>query len=196
MPYLRYSEYGGFVQDQWRATIRLTLNLGLRYDLFTPVSERYNRLSDFLLGFGNSGAGGTKRHFFEHSWHPETRFQPAHRCWLIGSASKTVIRGAYGLFYFNEEGSGGSSRLFINYPFAAQFTVSCSATAPCLSTSAEFPQTLSANNLPTAVYQPSTNLTPNMQQWNTTLERQVGSGTGAAGRLRWQPWQPSQSEHQ
>jgi len=32
---------------------------------------------------------------------------------------------------------------------------------------------VSANNLPTAVYQPTTNLTPNVQQWNVTVERQV-----------------------
>ena len=50
---MRYSEYGAFVQDQWHATTRLTLSLGLRYDLFTPVSERHNRQSDFLF---NSGA--------------------------------------------------------------------------------------------------------------------------------------------
>jgi hypothetical protein len=35
------------------------------------------------------------------------------------------------------------------------------------------PQTLSANNLPVVVYQPTPNLTPNVQQWNFTLERQI-----------------------
>ena len=48
-PYERYSEYGAFGQDQWHATKRLTVSLGLRYDLFTPVSERHNRQSDFLF---------------------------------------------------------------------------------------------------------------------------------------------------
>lgn len=172
VPYLRYSEYGGFVQDQWRATSRLTLNLGLRYDLFTPVSEQHNRLSDLFLDSGTlvlAGQNGISSSILQIQKHD---FSPR-----IGAAyrlgDKTVIRSAYGLFYFNEEGAGGSSRLFINYPFAAQFTVSCSSTAPCLSTSGGIPQTVSANNLPTAVYQPSTNLTPNMQEWNFTLERQV-----------------------
>jgi hypothetical protein len=172
VPYLRYSEYGGFVQDQWRATSRLTLNLGLRYDLFTPVSEQHNRLSDFFLHSGTialAGQNGISSSILQiqkHDFSP--RIGVAYRL-----GDKTVIRSAYGLFYFNEQGAGGSSRLFINYPFAAQFTVSCSSTAPCLSTSSGIPQTVSANNLPTAVYQPSTNLTPNMQQWNLTLERQV-----------------------
>jgi len=173
-PYERYSEYGTFVQDQWRATNRLTINLGLRYDLFTPVSERYNRQSDFFLGSGTlvlAGQNGISSSILglqKHDFSP--RIGLAYRL-----GDKTVIRAAYGLFYFNEQGIGGSTRLFINYPFAAQFTVTCSSTAPCLSTSTGIPETLSANNLPTAVYQPTTNLTPSMQQWNFTVERQLVS---------------------
>jgi hypothetical protein len=44
---------------------------------------------------------------------------------------------------------------------------------PCLSTSTGIPNTLSANNLPVVVYQPTSNLTPNVHQWNFTIERQL-----------------------
>ena len=37
--------WGGFIQDNWRATEKLTINLGLRYDLEIPRTERYNRMS-------------------------------------------------------------------------------------------------------------------------------------------------------
>src|SRR5439155_25363851 len=36
-----------YFQDNWRATSRLTLNLGLRYELTLPRTERYNRMSYF-----------------------------------------------------------------------------------------------------------------------------------------------------
>ena len=171
-PYARYSEYGSFVQDQWRATARLTVNLGLRYDLFTPVSERYNRLSDFLPGPGTlaiAGQNGNSASILglqKHDFGP--RLGLAYRL-----GDKTVIRAAYGLYYFNEQGTGGSTRLFINYPFALQYTVSCSSTVPCLSTSTGIPPATSASSLPNAVYQPASNLTSNVQQWNLTLERQL-----------------------
>ena len=172
VPYETYTEYGGFVQDTWRATNRLTVNLGLRYDLFTPLSERYNRQSDFLLKSGTlalAGQNGYSASILNTQTHDfSPRIGLAYR-----AGEKTVIRAAYGLFYFNEVGSGGSSRLFINNPFAAQYAVSCSATVPCLSTSTGIPNIPSASNLPTMVYQPTPNLTPNVQQWNFTVERQI-----------------------
>lgn len=173
-PYVRYSEYGAFVQDQWHATTRLTLSLGLRYDLFTPVSERHNRQSDFLFNSGAlvlAGRNGVSRSILGLQRHDiSPRIGLAYR---IGK--RTVIRSAYGLFYFNEQGIGGSTRLFINYPFAVQYTVTCSSTVPCLKTSAGIPPASSANSLPTVVYQPIANLTPNLQQWHLTVEHQLGS---------------------
>ena len=41
--------FAGYAQDDWRVTTKLTLNLGLRYDLDTPRTERYNRMNYFDL---------------------------------------------------------------------------------------------------------------------------------------------------
>jgi Carboxypeptidase regulatory-like domain len=173
-PFVSYSEIGAFIQDSWRASPRLTLTGGFRWDLFTPPTERDNRQSDFnpatgtILIAGQNGVSSGILQMKKADFSPRIGF-----AYRVGAA--TVVRGAYGFYYFNEQGTGGSARLFINYPSIQTFSVSCSATAPCLSTSTGIPQTSSASNLPTAVYQPVNNPTPNMQQWNLTVERQLNS---------------------
>lgn len=180
IPYDSYTEYGAFIQDQWRVSQKLTVNIGLRWDLATPVSERHDRLSDFFLTSGtialagHNGISDTILGIQKHDFSP--RLGLAYKL-----TEKTVVRAAYGLFYFDEQGTGGSTRLFINYPFAPTYAVTCSSTVPCLSTSTGIPATSSSNNLPTAVYQPTPNLTPNMQQWNFTLERQIAKSLVARG---------------
>src|SRR5262245_3388071 len=41
--YLRGNEYQGFAQDNWKASKRLTVNLGVRYEYSSPLSEKFNR---------------------------------------------------------------------------------------------------------------------------------------------------------
>ncbi len=44
--YLTRPYYGGYVQDTWRATNNLTLDIGLRYEVQVPYLERYNRMAE------------------------------------------------------------------------------------------------------------------------------------------------------
>ena len=174
-PVLNYTEFGGFVQYTWRTTPRLTITSGLRYDLFTNPVERKNRQSDFVpgpngfVGMANGGStvalagqGGVSSGILRTQ---STNFSPR-----IGLAyrlgEKTVVRGAYGLFYFDEQGTGGSARLFINYPDITTNSVNCTSTVPCLNTSSGIPNTAGAGVLPQVTYMPISNPTSNVQQWN------------------------------
>lgn len=181
VPYESYSELGAFIQDTWRISPRLTLTPGLRYDLFTDPVEKHNRQSDFIPGDGGftgtgltgsialAGQGGYSRGILNTQ---NKNFSPrVGLAWRIGD--KNVVRGAYGLFYFDEQGTGSSARLFINYPDTVTNAVNCTNTTPCLSTSAGLPSSSSPDNLPQVVYLPVSNAASNVQQWNATLERQM-----------------------
>jgi len=98
--------HGFFFQDDWRATPRLTLNLGLRYDLDTPRTERFNRtnhfdrdvrspLADVVPGFENLKGGlvfvGVEgRNRYQYNW-DTNNFAP--RLGLAGDGKDRGSRG-------------------------------------------------------------------------------------------------------
>ncbi|MEO8657898.1 MAG: TonB-dependent receptor [Bryobacteraceae bacterium] len=53
--YFRQKEIGLYVNDTWKLTSRLTLDAGLRWDYWTPYSEKYNRLVNLDLNSVNKG---------------------------------------------------------------------------------------------------------------------------------------------
>jgi outer membrane receptor protein involved in Fe transport len=57
----RYHDYSAFVQDDWTVSPRLTLNLGVRYDLFGPSREVFNRMSFLNPNLPNPAADALAR---------------------------------------------------------------------------------------------------------------------------------------
>ena len=94
--------YAAFLQDDWRVTSRLTLNLGVRYELNTVLKEKNNLLGNFdpTLGLIQDGAGGVKGVYNgdHNNFSPRVGF-----AWDIAGNGKTVVRGGAGILY--EQGS-------------------------------------------------------------------------------------------
>ncbi len=124
--------YAAYVQDDWKLSPRLTVNLGFRWDYEAPAAERFNRM---LTGFAfeqpspiaaavraspaaagcpacsnlrgalfYAGASGNARQAFNRDLN---NFQPR-----VGVSwrfrDKLVFRGGYGLVYLGQEAFGGS----------------------------------------------------------------------------------------
>jgi hypothetical protein len=102
-------QYSGYVQDNWKISRKLTLNLGLRYDVTLPRTERYNRMESVdpnvvsplvVPGLGTLHGGEVFASPSDRTVYniDATNFQPR-----FGFAwqplSKTVVRGGYGIFY-------------------------------------------------------------------------------------------------
>jgi hypothetical protein len=117
---LRGQEYSSYVQDDFKVSSRLTLNLGLRYDLYPGFYEDHNRLSNLnpLTGIVElAGQDGAPRSFYNTNY---LNFSPR-----IGFAyavdSKTVIRGGYGISYL--DANNFVSYVGANPPFTQSFSL-------------------------------------------------------------------------
>jgi Carboxypeptidase regulatory-like domain len=89
--------YSGFVADDWRASKRLSLNFGLRYEYSTVVQEAHNLLGNFDPSLGMVQVG----HQISSLYQPDhTNVGPrAGFAWDIIGDGRTVVRGGGGLMY-------------------------------------------------------------------------------------------------
>ncbi len=114
----RWKLYRPFVQDDWRVSKNLTLNLGLAWAMATPESEVGNRQSDFdpatgkfLIAGVNAGASAG----INMDW---TALEPR-----LGAAwkpfARTVVRGGYAIFH-DSSWNMGAQGLWQNPPYYAE----------------------------------------------------------------------------
>jgi hypothetical protein len=115
-------EDGIFGQDDWRVNRRLTVNLGLRWDLLTRPFEAHNQQAAFdvavgtpqygtVLEAGKNGVPASIIHQDYHNFGPRVGFAYD----LMGDG-KTVVRGGFGMFYYLDYG-GINNQLGEQAPF-------------------------------------------------------------------------------
>ncbi|MBS1806655.1 MAG: TonB-dependent receptor [Acidobacteria bacterium] len=182
-----YQNFSAYAQDTWRATSRMTLTYGLRYDVNPAPSEKDGREPVTVLTLNNPTSlapRGTR--FYETTYN---NFGPrVGVSYQLSQKSGTVVRGGFGVFYdlgYSFTGTAFSTTL---YPNARTLSLTNQTfTAP---TAAVQPPAVSANPPYPRIfaYQPDFKL-PYTLQYNLAIEQAIGASNvvkatyvGANGR--------------
>jgi outer membrane receptor protein involved in Fe transport len=181
---MRKHDYSGFVQDDWKVSSKLTLNLGLRYDYLGWPYSRDNTLGSFDIDTGQylwdgtnpvTGAGPNARRGIVN---PDYKnFAPR-----VGAAyrlgNKTTVRSGYGIFYTGDylwEAQGIRG----NYPYAISETLTnLNVIQPSSPLETTFSPILTVTRGADVPLQDQhivnrNNKTSYVQQWNFTVQRRL-----------------------
>ncbi len=142
---LRWSEYGAYLQDDWRVLPNLTLNLGMRYEYFSVPGDKYGKITNPYQPDRNNFAPR-----FGFAYNPN-------------GSLRTVLRGGYGVYYSPHlMGMVGDMRFAP--PLVDSLTVASPGLPPSLTgASVGLNRTFIDQGL----------LQPLIQNWNLTVERSV-----------------------
>ena len=138
-PAVRMTFAGLFVQDDIRVSRSLTLNLGVRWDVFTHPNDVFNRQSNFNIGDGmihlaSDGNSGPDVDIYYKNFAPRVGFA------YTPDNGKTALRGSYGISYFPDNFGATGGTLERNYPFFATSQINAASTfVPNLSVNQGFP---------------------------------------------------------
>jgi len=185
-PAYHTNEPYGYAQDDWRAKSWLTINLGARYEIFTPFSEEADHLSNFdpathaMLVAGQNGVSktaGVKTDYGDFA--PRFGFSAS-------LPARMVVRGGWGLSYF--PANVASPSYLKNPPFTANYgpVVSNAASngAPNILLSQGLPPLANntLDNLSGALIATATDFKSNrVQQFNLMVEKEFAGNVVSGG---------------
>jgi hypothetical protein len=180
------TQYAFFVQDDFRVTQRLTLNLGLRYEYQTALKERNGRVANFIADTGQLVCPQEVRDAATNAivcvsaasaGLPETLLKADKNNWgpRVGFAfrfdDKTVVRGGAGIYYSLETFNPVRQQLAVQSPFLNRINYSRNSSRPLLLSFANpFPGG-AADAQPRGI-NPDYKL-PEFYQYNLTIEREI-----------------------
>ena len=174
--YLRGSNSYAYVNDDWRVNPGLTVNVGLRWEYWSPVTERYGRLVNIDVGPGFTSAdamvardsGTPLIHADAKNVAPRLAFS-----WRPLAASSMVIRGGYGVYYDTSVYQPIATLMAQQAPLSTSLRIQNTAATP-LTLARGFPAT-TATNFPTFGVDPNFRLGYS-QNWQFSVQRDLPQG--------------------
>jgi hypothetical protein len=133
----RWKTFRPFIQDDWRITSSLTLNLGLAWNLTAPISEVLDRQSNFDPATGTFAIAGLDSNRYAGIQYDKKALEPRiGLAWKPFGKDSTAVRAGYAI-YHDSSWSQGAQGLWQNPPYYAEsdrfaFGGACTfATAAC-----------------------------------------------------------------
>jgi len=166
---------GAFVQDAWKLTPRLLLDLGLRYDWYGTPSEGANRFVVFdpstvsLVHVGQSGGPSSVYNQSAKNFGPR-----AGLAWDVFGSGRTVVRSAYAIMG-NQTILGLTGQLLSNPPYSLPVSFSPTASVPFVTLANAF-TVASGSVAPISI--PHDFRNPYAQEWNVNIQQQLPSNFG------------------
>ena len=167
--YLRQNVWAGYVQDDWRLTPRLTVNLGLRYEYAAPFTEKRGNLLN--LDYSTLPQPPRLQPVRTGVLPDRNNFAPrAGIAWQLPKTRRTVLRAGYGV-YFTPEIAVETYDLVLNH-LLNELNETQGDRSPVLTTRDGFPKT-SASGFPSYYGIDPRARTPYLQQWTASIQREL-----------------------
>jgi len=178
---MSWKELSAFAMDDYRLTQHLTLNLGVRYDIFTPEVEDHNRLANFNFATGSFVAPGMPG--VSRSGNVITDLNNvAPRLGFAYSPGQgqTVLRGGFGIFYDLQANQSDAELAYNPTGYFLSQTVANPATTTSMRLSTGFPAPVYptlANPSGRASATEFNHRTTYIEEWNLNVEQALPQNT-------------------
>ncbi len=183
---LREQDYMFYVQDDWKLAPNVTVNVGVRYELNSPMYDADDQVSTLdrsvlpTVSVIEAGANGDS--WSDRALIKTDRNNVAPRLGFSWQPSSLYnVRGGVGIFYGTSGGGlGNTSRMVSNWPYYRNVTIASTTTRPARQLSLGLDESLLGSttvmpqNVSWQVWEPDFQL-PTIYQWNVNVQRQIGS---------------------